>query len=173
MTTPAPPTSLKRLRKEFNSWATEGPKYSKVLMYEDDIYHWIMTLQGPEQSPFANGQFIIDVQFPTQYPMKPPDVHFRTPVYHPNVSMKDGGAVCADVVARDWSPVLRSTTIAERLYEMLSRPHIDAPLDEEIAELYTMNQSKYLDTASQWTKKHANASANSSILEPLKLSASS
>ena len=87
--------------------------------------------------------------------MRPPVVSFLTPIYHVNVDMKAGGAVCSELVTGGWSPVLRVSDVCERLHGMLATPHPETPLDADIGELCVNQPKKYRETAAQWTRKHA------------------
>ena len=51
---------------------------------------------GPDDSPYKDGLFNLNIQFPTDYPFKPAKVAFTTRVYHPNVSQN--GAICLDIL---------------------------------------------------------------------------
>ena len=82
--------SLKIIIKEFknlsnnpitNIGATVG------LPEEDNIYKWRVTLLGPKDTPYKGGIFYIEVKFPKYYPNSPPEIHFITPIYHPNVNI--------------------------------------------------------------------------------------
>ena len=39
----------------------------------------------PTTEIFNQGAFEIEIKLPHTYPINPPTVHFRTPIYHPNV----------------------------------------------------------------------------------------
>jgi ubiquitin-protein ligase len=50
----------------------------------------LLTLQGPEDTPFRGGVFELVINVPEQYPLVPPKVRFRTKIFHPNVHFKVG-----------------------------------------------------------------------------------
>merc|ERR1712216_346000 len=52
-------------------------------------------MTGPAGTPYEGGQFTMMVQFPADYPFKPPSVTFTNPkaVYHPNVN--EEGLICS------------------------------------------------------------------------------
>lgn len=52
-------------------------------------------MKGPIGSPYEGGQFIIDADFPEEFPFKFPHLKFRTPIWHPNI--KDGD-LCKEMI---------------------------------------------------------------------------
>ena len=66
-------------------------------------------------SPYSGGVFFLAIQFPTDYPFKPPKVNFTTRIYHPNIN--SNGSICLDILRDQWSPAL---TISKGLYPFSS-----------------------------------------------------
>ena len=40
---------------------------------------------GPEDTPYENGVFKLNIRIPDRYPFEPPQITFRTKIYHPNI----------------------------------------------------------------------------------------
>lgn len=41
---------------------------------------------APPDTPYAGGQYEVEVEIPDTYPFKPPKMRFITKIWHPNVS---------------------------------------------------------------------------------------
>jgi ubiquitin-protein ligase len=48
----------------------------KVALLNNDIRHWIGSIEGPDDTPYSGGLFQIDIQLPPEYPYKPPKMKF-------------------------------------------------------------------------------------------------
>jgi len=82
--------SSKRIGKELADLTKEPIDGITVEPKEDNIYKWVAKLQGPAKSPYAGGVFLVDMDFPIEYPFKSPKVRFNTRIYHPNID--EGGS---------------------------------------------------------------------------------
>jgi hypothetical protein len=60
-------------------------------------------------SLLAGGIYQVRLQFPDQYPEKPPRVRFHTNVFHPNVF--SDGTLCLDIIQDKWKPIYTVGTI--------------------------------------------------------------
>lgn len=62
--------------------------------------------RGQAGTPWEGGTFKLKVDFPPDYPFKPPKVQFETKMYHPNID--DNGAICLPML-KEWSPACTIT----------------------------------------------------------------
>jgi ubiquitin-conjugating enzyme E2 D len=119
----------------------------------DDITKWQATIMGPGDSPYEGGIFFLDINFPNDYPFKPPKVKFTTKIYHCNVN--NNGGICLDILKDNWSPALTISKVLLSICSLLTDPNPDDPLVPDIANLYKTNREKHDKTAREWTQKFA------------------
>ena len=88
--------SAKRIAKELENFISNPPSNCSAGPEGDDIYKWTGTIMGPNDTPYAGGVFYLNINFPANYPFKPPKVTFVTKIYHPNIN--SGGGICLDIL---------------------------------------------------------------------------
>ena len=146
--------ALKRIQKELTEFNKEEPEgFTAGPVDDSDMFKWEASLVGPENSPYEGGTFQLSMEFPKDFPFKPPKVDFTTKVYHPNV--KSTGTICLDILKDAWSPDISVSKILLAIQNLLINPNIDHPLEPEIAKQYTDDRAKYDETAKEWTEKYA------------------
>jgi len=145
--------STLRLQKELQQIQTAPPINCSAGFVNDDLYHWIATIIGPEDSPYEGGVFSLDITFPQTYPFKPPKIRFTTKIYHPNISVS--GFICVDILKTDWSPVLTISKVLLSICSLLNDPNPDDPLEPSIAKEYKTDRQQFINTAKTWTKIYA------------------
>jgi ubiquitin-conjugating enzyme E2 D/E len=122
-------------------------------LVQDDIFKWECTMSGPAESPYAGGKFILRLEFPAQYPFKPPKLVFGTKVYHPSV-MLETGEICGAVLG-NWGPTLNAEHCLMTVYSLLRDLQPDHPLEEEIAQQLANKPKEFEKTAKKYTKDYA------------------
>ena len=118
-----------------------------------DMTHWIGYIDGPQNTPYDGGRFHLTIDFPSDYPFKPPQMRFTTPIYHPNIGTN--GEICLDILHSQWSPVLTTRTLLISLCSLLTDPNPEHGLNKEALNIYRIDQHKFQQIARQWTQNHA------------------
>ena len=146
--------ALKRIQKELSDLQRDPPANCSAGPSEDnDMYTWTATIMGPDESPYQGGIFFLNIQFPTDYPFKPPKVAFTTRIYHPNINAN--GSICLDILKDQWSPALTISKVLLSISSLLTDANPDDPLVPEIAHLYKTDRARYENTAREWTRRYA------------------
>ena len=91
--------------KEILDYEVKPHPFVKIFPCKDDIAFWKLILLGPENTPYYGGVYTLYIKFPSDYPQKPPEVRFLTPIYHCNINAQ--GRICHSVLDRNYSPDLR------------------------------------------------------------------
>ena len=145
--------SLKRINKELKDLTEDPPANCSAGPQGDDLFDWMATIMGPEDTPYHGGIFFLRINFPTDYPFKAPKIAFTTPIYHCNVN--SNGGICLDILKKQWSPALTVSKVLLSITSLLSDPNPDDPLTPDIAKLYKTNRAKHDANARESTMKHA------------------
>ena len=147
--------ALKRIHKELADLQRDPPaNCSAGPTDESDLYNWTASIMGPDDSPFQGGVFFLNVQFPTDYPFKPPKLSFTTRIYHPNIN--SNGSICLDILKDQWSPALTISKVLLSISSLLTDANPNDPLVPEIAHIYKNDRPRYENTAREWTRRYAN-----------------
>lgn len=145
--------ALKRIAKELKDLKRDPLGQCSASPVADDNFHWTATILGPPDSPYQGGIFFLNINFPTDYPFKPPKVSFTTKIYHPNINTN--GSICLDILRAQWSPALTISKVLLSICSLLTDPNPDDPLVPEIARIYKTDRPRYNKLANEWTKKYA------------------
>ncbi|EIM21606.1 ubiquitin-conjugating enzyme e2-24 kda [Wallemia mellicola CBS 633.66] len=141
----------KRILKEIKDCQVKDNSGITVEMVDDNPYHLVGYFKGPDDTPYEDGDFHVDIQVPDSYPFQPLKMKFITRVYHPNISSQTG-LICLDILGKEWSPVLTLKSTLISLQSLLCSPAPDDPQDAVVAKIYTTDREKFNKTARMWTK---------------------
>jgi len=146
--------AAKRIARELIELKNDPPlNCSAGPVDETDMFTWEGVLFGPSDSPYTGGVFNVSIQFPIDYPFKPPRVMFTTKIYHPNINT--GGFICLDILKQNWSPALTISKVLLSVLSMLTDPNPNDPLMPDIANQYVNNRGEYELMAQEWTHLYA------------------
>ncbi|KAE8220217.1 hypothetical protein CF319_g6222 [Tilletia indica] len=170
------PSTLRRLMKEWETIQTEIPSHSSstrtssasapVDLLElrpwdadgEDLFEWFAVMRGPVGGAYEGGVFELSIQVPSQYPTKPPKMSFKTRIWHPNVSWKNG-EICLDILAAQWSPAWTLSSACTAVLALLDAPEPDSPLNVDAANvLRSKDMIAYRSACQMYTQIHASGS---------------
>jgi ubiquitin-conjugating enzyme (huntingtin interacting protein 2) len=125
-----------------------------VNQVDNSVKHWKGKINGPIDTVYEGGIFVIDIIITDDYPFKPPKMKFDTKVWHPNISSVTG-AICLDILKNEWTPALTIRTALISLQALLCNPVPDDPQDAQVASQYKNDKKSYEETAKLWTSNYA------------------
>jgi ubiquitin-conjugating enzyme E2 D/E len=147
--------ALNRITKEIKELKLENVMNCSAGPSGRDPYQWDAVIIGPEGSPYDGGVFTLHIQFPVEYPFKPPHIQFKTKIFHPNINAS--GMICLDILKTQWSPALTITKVLLSISSLLTDPNPSDPYVPEIAKLYLSNRAEYDIEARRWTLLYASS----------------
>ena len=126
--------ALKRIQKELIDLGRDPPANCSAGPTDDSQpFHWQATIMGPEDSPYHQGVFFLNIHFPTNYPFKPPRITFTTKIYHCYIN--SNGAISLNFLKDHWSPALTISKALLNISSLLIDENPDDPVVPEIANL--------------------------------------
>ncbi|XP_068141273.1 uncharacterized protein [Drosophila tropicalis] len=149
--------AIRRLGRELDEFRKDPPDGCRIEMVGNNMFHWLGTIIGPKGTPYENGHFRLDWNFPVDYPFSPPKVVFLTKIYHPNID--ELGSICMNLLTEDWSPVLTTSKLLLSIMSLLSDPNPNDPVDEYIANIFLTDRLTYNENAKVWTSRYAKQDA--------------
>ena len=123
-------SELKQLSKDPNYFYTASPD-------EDNFLSWKFMMIGPPETFYEGGIFRGVIQFPNEYPNKPPKLKFNSDMHHPNIYKN--GEVCISILhegvdqfnyenaGERWNPSHGVNSILMSILSILGYPNFDSP----------------------------------------------
>jgi len=134
-----------------------NPEYDVDLVGEN-LYLWRANVLGPAHTCYEYGKFLIELHITPEYPFKPPRIYFKTPIYHPNISIDRNGEVSLVNIFNNWSPQVQIERIFNEIHGLLSVSMQDLPpyfLNIEIGHVMATNPAEFELAARTSVRKHA------------------
>eukprot|EP01060_Flectonema_neradi_P029910 TRINITY_DN4248_c0_g4_i1.p1 TRINITY_DN4248_c0_g4~~TRINITY_DN4248_c0_g4_i1.p1 ORF type:complete len:226 (+),score=46.67 TRINITY_DN4248_c0_g4_i1:55-732(+) len=141
-----------RLTKEYERIQKNGAEGIYVEKCSS-VSNWRAYIEGPEGSPFEGGVFELSVEFPADYPFKPPKVKFLTKMLHPNVY--SNGDICLDILQNAWQATYTGEKTLLSIQALLTDPNPNSMANGVAGNLYVNDRKGYDKEVRALTKKHA------------------
>jgi ubiquitin-protein ligase len=141
----------KRLLSELKQLTKES-SYLYYCEPTDNILLWNITIFGPQDTLYENGIFHGSINFPNEYPIKPPIVIINN-IIHPNIHKT--GHVCISILHEGsdeygyedtslrWSPSHSINSIMLSIILLLSCPNFDSPANIDASVLCKNHPDEY------------------------------
>lgn len=148
--------------EELNKNPVEG--FSAGLIDDNDIYQWEVLIIGPPDTLYEGGFFKAHLQFPKEYPLRPPRMKFITEIWHPNI--EKNGNVCISILhepgddkwgyekaSERWLPVHTVETILISVISMLADPNDESPANVDAAKEWRESYAEFKRKVARCVRK--------------------
>jgi len=148
--------ALKRIEKELKRFNEEDPEgFCAGPIDDDDMFKWEASITGPENTPYEGGRFCFEIEFPKDYPFKPPRFKALTKIFHPNVCFNHCNKICLDILIDAWDPTITISELLLAIQNSLINPQMGKSLNNEATSLYERDRELFNRKAKEWTEKYA------------------
>ena len=144
----------RKVQKALKEIKSNPPKDVTVSLPDDkDCMKWHVVMIGPEDTPYSQGKYIMELNFTNNFPMHPPSTRMKTKIYHINVDK--AGKICVGLLDDEWTAKSKVTEILERVYSLFSDPMPDSALNDEMCAQFISDREAYDKTAAEYNKQFA------------------
>jgi ubiquitin-conjugating enzyme E2 G1 len=142
-----------RIPKEFTMLSKDAIENVIFDMNPTNVYEWTFVLFGPAGSFYEGGTYEGTITFPQTYPDNPPEVRFKSKIFHPNVYMD--GKICISILHEGtdstgyeqdyerWRPIQNIRTVFVSIISLLFDPNPDSPANLDAGKMYRENKDAY------------------------------
>ena len=165
-------SGLDRINKEYkdmnrNPIANCGVTVGYFDTDGNNPFQWRVTPIGPRDTSYKGGLFILSITFPDDYPEKPPEVCFNTPIYHVNVNPKvprfpgaeSLGHVCISTL-NWWKKEYTMREVLTHIFGLFYRANPNSPYGLDRAQEFRNNRPLYEEKIKKFTAKYASPYSN-------------
>ena len=142
----------RRIAQELADLQRNPPEmFSAAPVDDNDTRHWVASIVGPTNTPYAQTVFSVAINFPETYPHNAFRLAFTTPIFHPNVST-EGEIRLAELESDQWSPAFTVKSVLISFQAMLSDPNRleSCVLNSEAATLYSTDHEAFKERVRLW-----------------------
>lgn len=152
-----------RIQQERKQWRKDHPFgfYAKPTKKPDgslDLHNWSAGIPGKAGTLWENATYPLSINFPEEYPAKPPKIRFPKNFYHPNVY--PSGTICLSILneEQDWRPAISIKQLLIGIQELLDTPNPLSPAQEPAWKTFQSNKDEYIKMIKAQAETYRNKS---------------
>jgi len=159
----------RRLLREMRSLMQSAHPNFDVYPCESDVGFWrlVLAMDQPTDlfTPYAQGCWLLYIMFPEEYPERPPEVRFVTPIRHCNVNAH--GRICHSILDRNYTTDTPISKILESVYALVLSPDPQDAVDASLAHQCHADLDAYRRAINEHVQRHASARSREAWREAL------
>ncbi|KAK6502352.1 hypothetical protein TWF506_002933 [Arthrobotrys conoides] len=150
---------LSELRK-----ITENPHPSyDVFVSDENMGFWKIVMQGPSESAYETGAFVMYLDMGEDYPLFPPEARFLTEILHPNINKH--GKICHSILDRNWTADTSNAQLLNTIWSLLSTPEVSDPVNTVLTLDYHWDEVAFRDRVKNHIQDHAKKTRKQLVTE--------
>lgn len=110
-------------------------------------------MEGPDDSPYSDGVFLLYLHADNDYPRIAPKARFVTKIKHPNVNAH--GRICHSIFDRDWTSDTSMGVVLDTIYGLLYQPEHSDPVNTTTTLGFFHDPVEFAEEARKHARRHA------------------
>ncbi|KAK8878577.1 hypothetical protein M9Y10_005357 [Tritrichomonas musculus] len=143
--------NTRRIIQEFRYISSLEDKSFAAYMVENNIYQWRVFIKAPPKANLDEKWFYLLVDFPNEYPSKPPKFKFISIPYHINITNE--GSICLNYLNKEYNQSLKIAFLIVCIIQLLETPNYESALDMQKKNLYDTDKKKFFQKVSESAKQ--------------------
>ena len=150
-----------RLTAERKQWRKDHPhafyaRPAKLANGSANMMKWECGIPGKQGTMWEGATYSLTLEFPEEYPDKPPKCKFPAGFFHPNIY--PSGSVCLSLVdeSKDWKPAITVKQILLGIQDLLDNPNPKSPAQEDAYRCFVKNKKNYEKRVRAQAVRYAN-----------------
>ena len=145
--------AIKRLQMEYNQILKDPNYFYSIEPDKKNFLKWNILLLCPPETIFEGGQLKCYIEFPKEYPNRPPTFKFKDILFHPNIY--PDGNVCISILHEGvdiygyedlnerWNPSHSINSIIMSIISILNNPNFESPANVDASKMWRDDFIKY------------------------------
>lgn len=153
------------LMKMYKGYQEDPSPYFNCGLIDNNPFHWRLIINGVEGTILSGGLFPAEITFPDDFPLSPPKMKFKCPMWHPNIDEKTGD-VCISILHKPdmefndqellserWNPTHTVESIVISVISMLQDPNPESPLNIPANREFMNDREKYNQNVKRYVRR--------------------